>query len=107
MNEPYRAITQLDKLIHEPARLAIMAVLHACEEADFTYLLNATGLTKGNLSSHLVKLEEAGYVAIEKRFVGKRPNTLCRLTPAGREAFQEYWARWRRIVERVPDEGCG
>jgi len=101
VNEAYRAITQLDRVIHEPARLAIMAVLYACEEADFVYLLNATGLTRGNLSSHLVKLEEAGYVVIEKRFLGRKPNTLCRLTPAGREAFREYWANWQLILQEV------
>jgi len=104
-DETYQVIAQLDKLIHEPARLAIMAVLFACDAADFTYLLNATGLTKGNLSSHLSKLEEAGYVEIEKRFLGKVPNTLCRLTPTGRKAFTEYWTRWQRIVEWVSGEG--
>ena len=68
MNEDTRNITDLDRLIHEPARLAIMAILYAAEEADFLFLLREAGLTKGNLSAHLSRLEEAGYVEIEKTF---------------------------------------
>ena len=73
----------IDRVIHEPARLAITAVLASCESADFVFLRRATGLTQGNLSAHLGRLQEAGYVEIEKRFLGTVPNTLCRLTPAG------------------------
>ncbi len=80
----------VDRVIHEPARLAIMAVLASCEAADFRYLRGATTLTDGNLSAHLNKLEEAGYISVEKRFVEKKPNTLYRVTSAGREAFQRY-----------------
>jgi len=82
--------TQFDRLIHQPSRLAIMAVLAGCESADFTYLLNMTGLTKGTLSAHLTKLEEAGYVTIMKSFKGKFPHTSAALTPNGRKAFKEY-----------------
>ena len=88
----------VDRVIHEPARLAIVAVLASCESADFVYLRNATNMTQGNLSAHLGKLEEAGYVEIEKRFQGKKPNTLCRLTEAGRTAFKQYRAQVAKLV---------
>ncbi len=93
-----QAVLDVDRVIHEPARLAIVAVLAACESADFVYLRNATGMTQGNLSAHLGKLEEAGYVKIEKRFQGKKPNTLCRLTDAGRAAFKQYRAQVAKLV---------
>ena len=83
-------MTDLDRIIHEPARLQIMALLAAVKEADFLYLLKETALTKGNLSSHLGKLEETGYVEIEKTFRGKIPLTMVRLSPKGKAAFQEY-----------------
>ena len=83
-------IASLDRLIHEPARLAILSVLYAVKEADFLFLLRETGLTKGNLSTHLSKLEGAGYIEIEKGYVGKLPQTLCRMTEQGRQAFDDY-----------------
>jgi DNA-binding MarR family transcriptional regulator len=83
-------LREVDRIIHEPSRLAIVAVLSACESADFRYLRTATHLTDGNLSAHLGKLEEAGYLTSEKRFVDKKPNTLYRLNEAGRAAFQQY-----------------
>jgi len=83
-------IASLDRLIHEPARLAILSVLYAVKEADFLFLLRETGLTKGNLSTHLSKLEAAGYIEIEKGYVGKLPQTLCRMTEQGRQAFDDY-----------------
>jgi DNA-binding MarR family transcriptional regulator len=86
----YSLPSQFDRLIHQPSRLAIMAVLAGAESAEFTYLLSATGLTKGTLSAHLSKLEESGYVKIVKRFKGKYPNTTASLTPAGRKAFNKY-----------------
>jgi len=85
-----RDITSLDKLIHEPARLAIMSILYAASQADFIFLLRETGLTKGNLSTHLSRLESAGYIEIEKGYVGKLPQTLCRMTETGRRAFEDY-----------------
>jgi DNA-binding transcriptional ArsR family regulator len=91
MSRPFEEIANLDKLIHEPARLAIMTALSACRSADFTFLLQLTGLSKGNLSSHLSKLEEGGLVQIEKRFVGKMPNTLVSLTQSGQEAIAHHW----------------
>ena len=90
MNEQLRAIAGLDRVIHEPGRMMIVALLAAVEECDFLYLLSETELNKGNLSSHLSKLEEAGYVEIEKTYRGKVPQTLLRLTPSGRVAFEEY-----------------
>ena len=83
-------MTDLDRLIHEPARLLIVALLNGVEEADFLYLQRQSGLTKGNLSSHIARLEEAGYVEVEKKFKGKIPLTVLRLTPVGREAFAFY-----------------
>jgi DNA-binding MarR family transcriptional regulator len=80
----------VDPVIHELARLQIVAMLYGAREADFLFLQRETGLTKGNLSSHLAKLEAAGYVEIEKTFRGKIPLTLARLTLAGRTAFQKY-----------------
>ncbi len=92
-------IHALDPLVHAPARLAILTVLSVVDEADFRYLLYATGLTKGNLSAHLSKLEEAGYVHIEKTFRGKMPLTLCRLSPEGRRALEAYRQAMRRILD--------
>ena len=80
----------LDRVIHEPARLAILSILSAAEQADFLYLLRETALTKGNLSAHLARLENAGYIEIEKGYVGKLPQTICRMTKAGHEAFDTY-----------------
>jgi DNA-binding MarR family transcriptional regulator len=83
-------MAELDRVIHEQARLLIVTLLTTVEEADFLYLLKATELTKGNLSTHLAKLEEAGYIEIEKAFRGKIPLTLARLTSEGRAAFKTY-----------------
>ncbi len=98
-----QGITQVDRLLHEPARLLIVASLYALEETDFRYLLNETGLTKGNLSSHLSKLERAGYVDIEKTFRGKIPLTIIRLTEAGRRAFDIYREQLRQIAAGLPE----
>jgi len=92
VNERIRNLADLDRLVHKPGRLAIASLLSAVEEADFLYLMNETGLTKGNLSSHLAKLETAGYVRIEKTHRGKIPMTVCSLTPVGRAAFKRYRA---------------
>ena len=85
-----RDLAEVDRLIHEPARLMILMVLYSVASADFTFLLNATELTWGNLSSHVTKLEEAGYVEVEKGFVGKKPRTLAKLTNEGRKAVDDY-----------------
>jgi DNA-binding transcriptional ArsR family regulator len=91
-------MNDLDRLIHEPARLTIIALLSSVKEADFLYLLRETGLTKGNLSTHLVRLEEGGYVDIEKTFRGKIPLTLLRLSSEGRAAFQSYRKSMKDIL---------
>ncbi len=85
-----QSLLDVDRMIHEPARLLIMTILSMAEKADFLFLLNETGLTKGNLSTHLTKLENAGYVEIEKTYRGKVPQTLCSLTSSGQEAFENY-----------------
>jgi len=92
-----RALTDLDRVIHEPARLMIVSLLYVSKEADFVFLQRETKLTKGNLSSHLARLEAAGYVHIEKMFRGKLPLTLCRLTQTGRAEFESY----RKTVKRA------
>jgi DNA-binding transcriptional ArsR family regulator len=94
---------ELDKLIHEPARLQIMSQLYAVDEADFIFLMRKTGLTWGNLSSHMSKLENAGYIEVRKEFIGKKPNTVLKLTPKGRIAFDTYRAALRKILEDVPE----
>jgi DNA-binding transcriptional ArsR family regulator len=92
MSTPFEYLQSLNRLVHEPARLAILVALSACDKADFLFLLNITGLTKGNLSSHLSKLEQGGLVAIEKTFEGKTPVTYATLTLEGKDALNEYWA---------------
>jgi DNA-binding MarR family transcriptional regulator len=87
----------LDRLIHEPGRLAILTVLSSVQAADFVFLQRTTGLTKGNLSSHLTKLEEAGLVTIEKRFVRKKPNTNVALTTDGKRRIAHHWEQLQRL----------
>jgi len=85
-----RPPVELDRLIHEPARLVLLANLAVIEEADFVFLSRRTGLTAGNISSHMAKLEDAGYVTVAKGFVGKRPRTVYKLAEEGRAAFERY-----------------
>jgi DNA-binding transcriptional ArsR family regulator len=96
---PFEQLANLDRRVHDPARLAILTALSACERADFLFLLRITGLTKGNLSSHLSKLEEAGLVEIEKRFVEKKTQTLVRLSSEGRSAVESYWKEMEELRE--------
>lgn len=98
MTRDLQELASLDRLIHEPARLMITATLFAAEEADFLYLQRECGLTQGNLSSHLARLEAAKYVLIEKTFKGKYPLTLCSLTKRGRKAFAEYVRKMRLVA---------
>ena len=95
MSAKIQRIAEIDRVIHEPGRLMIVALLAAVEEADFQYLRQTTGLTQGNLSAHLSKLDEAGYVAIEKTFRGKYPLTLCRLTERGKQVLDTY----RKVIK--------
>jgi DNA-binding transcriptional ArsR family regulator len=98
MTPDLQALASLDRVIHEPARLMIMTVLYAVPEADFLYLQREGGLTQGNLSSHLAKLEEARYVTILKTFKGKYPLTICTLTKQGREAYEDYVRKMRYVA---------
>lgn len=93
----------LDRLLHEPARLVIATLLYVVDSADFLFLLRESGLSKGNLSSHLARLESAGYVQIEKTFRGKIPLTVCRLTTEGREALRRYREQLKRVVDTLPE----
>jgi DNA-binding transcriptional ArsR family regulator len=97
----------LDRLIHEPGRLAILTVLSSVKTADFVFLQRATGLTKGNLSSHLSKLEAGGLVEIVKRFVLKKPNTNVALTAEGARRISDHWERLERLksLSVSPPEG--
>jgi len=95
MNPQIRNLAELDRVIHEPARLMLVALLSAAEKSDFLYLQHETGMNKGTLSSHLSRLEEAGYVEVTKTYRGKVPQTLLRLTDTGRKAFKQYRRRLR------------
>lgn len=92
-------IGRIDDVIHGRMRLGIVAYLASAEVADFNELRNMLNATQGNLSVHLRKLEDAGYVAIEKRFVGRKPQTLARLTDTGRKAFSDYIAAISKLVD--------
>jgi DNA-binding MarR family transcriptional regulator len=99
MEANLRSLTDVDRLIHEPSRSIILAVLSAVESADFLYLQRETELTKGNLSVHLSKLEEAGFIEIEKTYRGKVPLTLCKMTEKGQEAFEKYLNQLKNFIE--------
>ncbi len=100
MNALKRVLQELDPLLHEPGRLAIIAVLAAADAMTFTELRDELEMTDGNLSIHLQRLEDRGYIAIAKSFVGRRPQTSCRLTPAGRRAFTRYLNHLEAIVQK-------
>ena len=98
MNEQIQAIAELDRVIHEPGRLMIVALLSAVERSDFLYLQHETGMNKGTLSSHLSRLEAAGYVDVSKTYRGKTPQTLLSLSGAGRKVFEEYRRKLREAL---------
>jgi DNA-binding MarR family transcriptional regulator len=91
MRKTYEDLANLDRIVHEPRRLAILTALSACSSADFTFLKNVIGATDGNLGAHLDKLQRAGLIKSEKRIQGKVPNTSLSLTPAGRRAIDNHW----------------
>ena len=97
------ALSRIDPIIHAPARLKIVTQLYVVEAADATFLVNRTGLTWGNLSTHLGKLEGSGYVEVEKGFRGKTPCTMISLTEQGRTAFREYRANIQEALSDLPD----
>ena len=99
---PDNHITGIDRIIHEPARYLIMAYLSVAESADAIFLQRQTGLTWGNLSSHLSKLESAGYVAVIKDFLDKKPHTMLQMTEEGCKAFNNYRDRMKQALEELP-----
>lgn len=108
MTKPKRSqdnAVHIDRVIHEPARLQIVTALSAVAWADFPSLCRMLGLTRGNLSAHCSRLEQAGYVQVKKSIVGRIPHTQYRLTPKGRRVLQEYWAAMdgiRQLAETEP-----
>jgi DNA-binding MarR family transcriptional regulator len=100
-NQSLQPIADIDRNIHAPARLLILAFLSVVESADFTFLLNQTGLTRGNLSTHMSKLEEVGYISVTKEFVDKIPRTLIRLTDEGRESIEAYKKNMKYVIEEL------
>jgi DNA-binding MarR family transcriptional regulator len=101
MPTPFEELANLDKLVHEPARLSILTALSVCESADFLALRRLTGLSDGNLSVQLSKLQEAGLVDIEKQFVAKKPNTLVKITKKGGSAIQRHWEQLNAIRQNA------
>ncbi len=97
------SLNDVDRLIHEPARLKLMALLYVLDSADFTFLMTQTGMTWGNLSAHMTKLEKAQYIEVVKSFKGKRPNTMLSLTDAGRKAFQKYRQQMQQLLDDLPE----
>ena len=94
-------IEDVDKIIHEPARLNIMAQLYVIESADFLFMMRRTGLTFGNLSAHMSKLESAGYINIIKEFIGKKPHTMLKLTDKGKQAFDKYRQQMKQFFNEL------
>ena len=91
------ALAEIDRLVHEPARMAVMSLLYVIESSEFIFLMNQTGLTWGNLSAHMAKLEGVGYIEVNKAFKGKRPYTTIWLTDHGRRAFREYALQMKQV----------
>lgn len=98
-------MTDIDRVIHEPVRLRILTILTGVDLADFKFLLTTLGLSRGNLSSHMDKLQRAGYVDIEKSFNGKLPHTDYQITASGREALSGYWAALDQIRTSAHENG--
>ncbi len=96
-------LNDLDRLIHEPARLMIMALLYVLDSADFIFLMAQTGMTWGNLSAHMSKLEKAEYIYVVKTFKGKRPHTMLSLTDDGRKAFRTYREQMLELLSDLPE----
>ena len=99
--DPLLAAGDLDKTVHEPARLMLLSILYVIERADFVFLHNTTGLTRGNFSTHMSKLEEAGYIQVDKEFVERKPLTVLAITPDGRRALEAYRATMKALLEAL------
>ena len=96
-------LADIDQVIHASARLMVLSYLFVVESADYVFLKNLTDLSWGNLATHLTKLEETGYIKIQKKFKGKKPHTTIRLTDQGREAFREYKKHMQQVLDDLPD----
>ncbi|HUV29639.1 MAG TPA: transcriptional regulator [Acidobacteriota bacterium] len=108
MNEPsshpdLSPLEHIDQVIHAPARLMILTYLYVVDSVDYVFLMRITGLTWGNLSTHLAKLEDAGYVVIKKGYKGRKPHTTIRLSNPGRTAFKEYKRSMKQVLDDLPD----
>ena len=102
-SEERHPLADLDKVIHSPARLMVMTYLYVVDSVDYVYLTHLTGLTWGNLATHINKLEEAGYVVVEKTFVDKKPYSVIKLTKKGRQAFKDYKKQMQDVLDDLPD----
>ena len=107
MPQPFEDLTTIDRVVHEPARLVMLTALCACRSCDFTYLQRLTGLTKGNFSTHITKLDTEGLIARRKSFRGLMPHTDVEITPKGRAAVKRHWhqlEQLRKAASRLPAE---
>ena len=102
-NRAQQSIASIDRLIHEPSRLSIMAHLYVVENADFLFLVQQTGMTWGNLSVHISKLESARYLEVKKEFLGKKPHTVISLTKQGRQSFEKYRKGMKEVLYDTKD----
>ena len=102
-NQEVQPLADIDPIIHAPARLRVMTYLYVVDSIDFVYLKRVTGLSWGNLSTHLTKLDDAGYVKISKTFQDKKPNTMIQLTEQGRQAFRNYKDEMQEVLGNLPD----
>jgi DNA-binding MarR family transcriptional regulator len=98
-----RPLAEIDQVIHAPARLMVLSYLYVVDSADYVFLMRLSGLTWGNLSTHLTRLEEAGYVTVSKGFKGKKPHSTISLTRQGRAAFRQYKRSMQRVLDDLPD----
>ena len=96
-------LADIDQVIHASARLMVLTYLYVVESVDYVFLMRMTGLTWGNLSTHMAKLEDAGYIEMLKEFKGKKPHTKIQLTEQGRAAFQEYKKSMQQVLDDLPD----
>jgi len=103
LEQDLHPLADIDQVIHAPARLMILTYLYVVESADNVFLLRLTGLTWGNLSTHLTRLEQAGYISVMKEFKGRKPHTSISLTPQGRNAFKEYKKSMQQVLDDLPD----
>lgn len=97
-------LQKIDDVIHAKARLGIMSLLMTYGESDFPFLKKKLGLSDGNLGSHLRKLEESDYVRIEKKFVDRKPKTICQTTPKGEEAYKGYIQALEQLIYMLPED---